>query len=263
MSADLGALAHRALVAATLHGLLSRGRPRVTTVGEGPADLAVAIDDPPLDASALERLRDAVPDGVVAVVVASTSAAGLVRAGLAPAPGDGAFARAAAWSVAAARGPLAPAVSAARLREIAALASAAGLVLVEPEVHGVAHRSAVERAIFSTIAHGATARPLLFARRGPRSGLARVRPERVLDGFVAGRGVAVPPPTSLAGAALSILAGKERPVAVKELLREARDGWARPASADDGPALARGLVAAWIDGGIDLYAVDPETRLDA
>jgi hypothetical protein len=284
MNADL---AHRALTAATLYGLTPRtGRPRVacapSLAGARDADVVVLVDTPPLDATAFASARDAAArGGVIAVVVASVAAVGLVHDAKSGAPpGTDAYARAAAWaaSVHSARAPLAPPVSAAHLRELVTEAASAGLVLVEadvPRVHLQA-RTAVERAILATIALGATARPLLFVHeaRAPKHGhLRNVRVERALDGWIARHTEArvTAAPTSLLEAALAVLDEASAPVRGKDLLREARSRWAAAAairgervtaSSADAPALAKGLVAAWLDGTIELYATDPAEPLE-
>ncbi|MDF2695681.1 MAG: hypothetical protein K0S65_4064 [Labilithrix sp.] len=283
MNADL---AHRALAAATLYGLTPRtGRPRVACApnlaGARDADLVVLVDTPPLDATAFASARDAAArSGVVAVVVASTAAVGLVHnAESADPPGTDAYARAAAWAARhPAHAPLAPPVSAARLRELVTEAASAGLVLVEadvPRVHLQA-RTAVERALVATIALGATARPLLFVHeaRAPKHGhLRNVREERALDGWIARHAEArvTADPTSLLEAALAVLDEAATPVRGKDLLRAARSRWAAAAatrgervtaSSADAPALARGLVAAWLDGTLALYAADPAEPLE-
>jgi hypothetical protein len=273
------ALAHRALVAASLYGLLPRtAHPRVFCSGGSATgnDLVVMVDAPALEPAAFASARDAArdPDGLVAVVVASPSAAGLVQARLdGEAPGGDAFARAAAWARAAAAGPLAPIVSAPRLRELVAHAAAAGLALVEPEVPFVrSPRTAVDRAVIATIALGATARPLLFVRdrQAPKGGLARLRCDRALDGWIGRRGRDAPEPTTLFAAALAALAESPEPLRGKDLLRDARArlgdhaksrGERVTTSSSDGSALAKELVAAWVDGRLDLYAVDPAALL--
>jgi hypothetical protein len=270
------ALAHRALAAATLHGLLPRA-PRVVCWREDRAsdargNVVVAGDAPAL--GAFDALRSAMDgaDAIIAVVIASTSAAALVQARAVDTERTDAFARAAIWARTAAAGPLAQAVSAARLREIVTSAEAAGLVLVEPELPSTlarltpSPRSSVARAIVTAVALGATARPLLFvpAQHAPKGGLAKLRVERALDGWIEGRAGVTAARTSLLGAALEALAGAPGPMRGKELLREARTRWAETtratASTADGPALARDLVTAWHDGAIELYALDPATR---
>ncbi len=308
-------LAHRALVTASLYGLAARtSTPKVVCLSPGElarssvADIVVTVDGPKLDATALATARDAAPAGVVAVIVGSTSALGLLASAAPAEPGrTDAFARAAAWASVAARAPRAPAVSAARLREIAAAASSAKLVLVEPDVpHARTQpKLAIDRAVLATIMLGATARALLFVREGaaPKGGLARVRDERILDGWIDGsglrgenarrdsaRGESVRSarargesmdmrapledraPPSLLDAARDALAQSETPMRGKDLLREARARWTdaarsagtrAPTSSADAAVLAKELRLLWIDGAIELYAVDPAVPLVA
>ena len=289
---DAETLAHRALASATLYGLLPpaarvvfarppevspRGAAGGLFDGRGVAgaDLVVTIDGGHLDEAAFGATP---PHGAVAVMIGSTSAVHLVAAGIAPdRTRRSAFTRALAWAEHR-RGPVAPAVSPERVRELVARAGAAGLALVEPDLallRGATSRAPVDRAILATIALGATARPLLFVReaRAPKGGLARLRDDRALDGWV--EGLAPPPgaaPTSLVEAALDVLIEGSGPTRGKDLLREARSRWADAAralgvraapSASDGQALARGLVAAWLEGSIELYARDPAAPLVA
>lgn len=280
---DGSALAHRALVTAMLYGL---GPPaRTSAIAWAPpselatvraADVIVTVDGPELDVEAFTAAREAAsPDGVVTVVVASKAALGLVSAASPAQNAEDAYARARAWGALAANGPRAPAVAPARLRDLAAAASGAGLVLVEPEVPRVRvqPRHAVDRAILATIALGGTARPLLFVREGraPRGGLARLRDERILDGWIEGRGLRASAP-SLLGAALDTLAEAGVPVAGKQLLREARMRWTEAAraagiratsSAGDVGLLAKALRVLWLDGAIEVYARDPVAPLVA
>jgi hypothetical protein len=271
------ALAHRALVAATLYDVAPRV-PRVsarTTGGEtADANVLVAVDDPPLDGAAFAAAREALaPDGIVAVVVSSTAAAGLLGAGVVRDPArDDAFARASAWA-ASVRAPLAPPVSASRLRAIAAAAAASGFALVEPEIRLLRSRpprTAVDRAVVSVVLRGAVARPLLFVpeRRAPKNRLAKLREERALDGWIEASTAPAAEPASLFDAALSALARHGGPMRGKDLLREARAIWTEAArsrgervtlSASDGPTLAKALVEAWHTGTVELYAVDPRT----
>jgi len=273
----LEALAHRALVAATLHDLAPRS-PRLSarmppTSG---ANVVVAVDDPPLDASCFATARETLPpDGIVAVVVSSTTAAGLLRAGVVRDPTrDDAYARASAWA-ASVRAPLAPPVSPSRLRAIVAAASASGFALVEPEVRLLrsgSPRTAVDRAVVSVVLRGAVARPLLFVpeRRAPKNGLVKLREERALDGWIEAREARVQAPASLLDAALVALARHGGPMRGKDLLREARAIRAEAAesrgervtpSASDGPTLAKALVEAWHEGWLELYAVEPRPPL--
>jgi len=285
-SLDWNALAHRALVTAALYGIGPKaGAERVVcslpsalggTHGSG---MIVTVDAPELGATSFAAARDAMTaDGVLAVVVGSRSALGLLTLvpGSAGARTD-AFARAARWAEIAARAPRAPAVGPSRLREIVAAASSAGLVLVEPDVPHVRAqpKDAADRAVLATILLGATARPLLFVREGraPKGGLARIRDERLLDGWIEGRSrlpTATPP--SLLGAALEALAAADGPMPGKDLLREARARWAEgaratgtraPTSASDGAVLAKELRRLWLDGAIELYAAAPGTPLVA
>lgn len=275
MTPAMTALAHRALVAATLHDVAPRV-PRVSAHTTAGANVLVALDDPPLDSAAFAAAREALAtDGIVAVVVSSTATAGLLRAGVVHDPArDDAFARASAWA-ASVRTPLAPPVSASRLREIAAAAAASGFALVEPEVRLLRSRpprTAVDRAVVSVVLRGAVARPLLFVpeRRAPRNGLAKLREERALDGWIEASAAPAAQPASLFEAALFALAQHGAPMRGKDLLREARAIWTEAArsrgervtpSASDGPALAKDLVDAWRAGVLELYAVDPGSNL--
>lgn len=294
---DWTALAHRALVAAAVYGLMprsprvacatfDRARPVIHAIGPSidavavPAapNVLVTVDDPSLDPPAFVAACESLgaPEGVLAVVVSSTSAAGLVRARLEThGARTDAFARAAAWAANAASTPLAPPASASRIRELVAHAAGAGLALVEPEVTLVrtwTPRTAIDRAILSTIVSGATSRPLVFVpeSRAPKGGLAKLREERVLDGWVQAVAVASFEPTTLFGAALTLLAEDRAPVTGKELLREARSRWSEAArargervtlSSSDGPTLVKALLDAWAEGTLALYALDPTTRL--
>ncbi|MBX3221207.1 MAG: hypothetical protein KF795_11860 [Labilithrix sp.] len=306
---DWNALAHRALATASLYDVL-RGAAgasragaarssRAGAAGASPtlacaraselasvrdADLVVTVDAPALDAASFVAAREAIaPGGIVALLIASTSAAGLLAAGVghtAPASAAGrpdAFALATAWARVAARAPLAPAASASRIRELASLASASGLALVEPDVpHLRAQpKAAVDRAVLATVAFGATARSLLFVPEGraPKGGVVRLREERVLDFWIEGRSIAAAArPSSLPEAALAELAACARPIRGKDLLREARARYADAArqagvqvtaSSTDGPLVARELVTAWRDGAVELWAADPATPLAA
>jgi hypothetical protein len=227
-------------------------------------DVVVRVDDPPLDASAFSGP----PEGVVAVMVSSTSAAGLLRAELPSVAGEDAFARAATWAAGVRALRLAPPVSPSRLRAIVTAAESAGWTLVEPDVpHDrlKTPRSPVERAVLWTVATGAIARPLLFVRtaRAPKGGLAKVRPAQALEGTVSLRvPTEISTPANLAEAALVVLSQRGCAMAGAELLREARDLWAHRerargrravASAEDGKVLAKALLQAWMAGEVDLY----------
>jgi hypothetical protein len=285
-SLDWNAFVHRALAAAALYGVLPR-TPRVACgafedLGVGTAtsgaNVLVTIDAPSLEVSNFLGAREAVAavDGVLAVVIASASAAGLVHARLqAPAAPTDAFGRAAAWAAAAAGAPLAPPASASRIRDLASEAARAGLALVEPELALLRTwptRTAIDRAVLSTLAYGATARPLLFVdeRRAPKAGLAKLRPERVLDTWLQSGGSAPQDSSTLFAAAMTVLANHPEPMRGKDLLQRARTRWTEAArsrgeratpSASDGPTLAKALVGAWAENAITIYAVDPAASL--
>ncbi len=283
---DANALAHRALLTSMLYGLAPRRRD-ASVVWAAPADLAavrsadvlVTVDGPELDAGSFAAACEAIgSEGVVAVVVASSAALGLLSAPQQPQSrlGTDAYARARAWAAHAEKAPRALAVSPARLRELVAGASTAGLALVEREIPRarVQPKHAVDRAILATITLGATAHPLLFVRerRAPKGGLVRVRDERLLDGWIEGRGIVpgtaapVDAAPSLLRAALEALAEADAPMRGKDLLREARLRWTDAARAAGAPVttssadsalLAEELVTLWLDGAIEVLARDP------
>jgi hypothetical protein len=272
-------LVHRALAAAALYAVGPRPSQELRVLTQIPetaeadaADLVVITDSAALDEPALERARIALhrKHGTLAIVASSTAASGILGDASFP---DEAAARAAGapmsivrtaqWAVGARRGPIAPAMSVARLREVAEHAARAGLELVEPDhastLRGLkTPRSAIDRAVLAHVLLGAFARPLLFLPRAaaPKNGLVRVREERALDGWIAAR--ASLPRTAaspLLAGALAALAERAERIPGKELLREARARSGTSPSTSDGATLAKGLVAAWTEGVVDLYAV--------
>ncbi len=241
-------LEERARVAAALYGVAPAS----------PSNVLVVVDEPPLPSV----FTSVSPDDVVIVMVASTTAAHL--AGVASRAGatsnNDAYAQALRWASSFASH--APATSAARIREIAALAGAAGRVLVEPELPPYLRsvrpaKTALDRAITAILLHGELAHPLIFVaeRRAPKHGLAKLREEKLLDMQITlGAAASLATDEPLVDAALAAL--RESPGSSlhgKELLRAARARQTQAkASASDGPELARHLYLAWLRGEIDL-----------
>lgn len=242
-------LEERARVAAALYGVAPASG----------ANIVVAVDEPSL----LSVFTSASSDDVVIVMVASTTAAHLAevasRVGGAT-PNDDAYAQALRWASSFASH--APATSAARIREIAGLAGAAGRVLVEPELPPYLRsvrpaKTALDRAITAILLQGELAHPLIFVaeRRAPKHGLAKLREEKLLDMQITlGAAASLATDEPLVDAAVTAL--RESPGSSlhgKELLREARARRTQAkASASDGPELARHLYLAWLRGEIDL-----------
>jgi hypothetical protein len=305
--ASASAFAHRAIVAAHVAGLLEARRGlRVVVAGadakphegaDASADVVVMTDEGVVGDAGVEavmrRARQCVGDaGLVALVVGSLvtreiveAAAGAGAGMLAPERHD-AHARAMRWGRERARDGLAPAVTPERLAQIVQAAAAAGLTLVEPESAVGAPwlarvrrlKSPRARALLATVALGAGARPLLFvaSRRAPKAGLARVKVERLADGWV---GISRPfgdepnvaeTATGLVRAALRILDEAARaqrpPLPFKELLREARErqaatarvlGARAGAGAGDTADLAAHLHQQAALESLLLYALDP------
>lgn len=308
------AFAHRAIVAATIAGLLKPRRGLRVLVASADAGAgANAVSDASADAGAdvlvmtdegaaadsdvasvMARARACVGGaGVVALVVGSVVTSELVdaarhadRSTVARAGHGDAYAHAMEWANERSRSSMAPAVTPERLAQLVDAAAASGLTLVEPESSAVVPalarvrgmKSPRARALLATIALGASARPLLFvpADRAPKGGLARLKVERLADGWVE---VARPsaigegPGAShgeLVDAALAILhdaarAGRE-PLLFKELLREGRERWSSAArtrggrataSASDAADLAAFLHRQAADESVLLYALDP------
>jgi hypothetical protein len=304
------AFAHRAVVEAVVAGLTKPRRGLRIVVGSASAgagesaDLMLMTDDAEVAtegfAELMSRAHSAVGDvGIVALVVGSVVTSELVEAAarehaesLAPADrgdrgdrGD-AYARAMAWATARARAPMAPAVTPERLAGLVEAAATAGLALVEPEIGATAPalarvrglRSPRARALLATIALGSAARPLLFVptARAPKAGLARLKVERLADGWVAAAR-----PAALAGedgaadgdlalAALAILDDAAHtgrgPLLFKELLREARERWTAAArargeratvSGSDAAELATSLHRRAAHESVLLYVLDP------
>ncbi|MBX3189731.1 MAG: hypothetical protein KF819_22085 [Labilithrix sp.] len=225
-------LAHRAVTAAHLAGVLGRSPEgvRVRFAGDArEADVVLVTD-----------VWDADPGAITA-----------------------AFAR--APRVAAVASPAAL-VSGEWLSGLEEAARAIGSILVEPElppglakVRGLS--GARGRALLATIAGGAAARPLLFvpAARAPKNGLAKVKVDRVAGGWVEATGATLSSANALVGAALDVLGERAEPVRFDALLREAR---ARvTASTGDTSKLAEALLRFAAREEIELYAVDPATRL--
>jgi|GEM_PF-1551860 len=287
------ALAHRALVAASVLGLTKVTRGLRVTVAElsaahpgASADMVVLTDDGRVTElelpGATTRARAALgegDEGVVALVVGSPVTRALVdtaRDGVV-ASMEGradAYARAFVWAAARTEHALlAPSLDAERLRVFVDAAAESGLTLVEPEaspalarVRGL--RSPRARALLATLSTGAGARPLLFvpSRVAPKGGLARAKVERLADGWVEAK--AGPPhgAADIVSAARAILGASPGPMPFKDLLREARERWtahARAAGARATPssADARNLAAALHQLGetddVTLYALDP------
>lgn len=292
-------LVDKALLAARLHGLdegktAQRGKgavaARETTLGavaatgEGACDLLVATDDgaPDLDV-ALAAAHAAVRErGVFVLFVASETARALREIGREP-RGEGPWAEALAWAKRRAEGGEAavPAVSGARLRAIFASAERAGLVLVERELGGVlatmrsAFPTAEDRAFVSIFARGALARPLLFVprARAPKNGLAKSKPERLLEGSFRVGVLAetdVSDPASLEAAALGVLRARASGVVSgKELLREARDAWVTLAkkhgkkaspSTNDTAKLGALVLRLYESGELEAFASEPHSE---
>lgn len=306
--ADAEAFAHRAMVEAVVAGLIKPRRGLRIVVGNASAsagagaDLVVMTDEGGVaDAGLAEvmgRARGAIDDGgVVALMVGSMVTSELVEAagrdgGGSVASGDraDAYARAMAWAGqrtgALTRAAVAPAVGPERLARLVDSAAGSGLTLVEPEsaaivpalarVHGM--RSPRARALLATVALGAAARPMLFVPTGraPKGGLARLKVERLSDGWVAAarpsasaRGAGAPD-GDLVVAALGILDESARvgsgPLLFKELLREARERWTATArergeratvSASDVAELAAALHRRAAHESLLLYVLDP------
>jgi hypothetical protein len=284
MSLDTGtSLAHRAIAAAVVLGLLEPRRGLRVTVAdlaaepteEGATDLFVVTDRGEADERELPgrmaRVRASLAaSGVLAVVVGSPITRALVAAASADAREraagrEDAYARALTWAAERADDvTLAPALDPQRLRIALDGAAACGLVLVEPEPAGAlarvrALKSPRARALLATIALGTAARPLLFVPSplAPKNGRARAKVERLADGWVTApsRGGPSEPPlaTDLVTAATTILRASalagEAPMRFGELLRRARDRWAEGARATGsratpGSADARELAAA-------------------
>jgi len=308
VEANAEAFTHRAIVAATVAGLLKPRRGlRVVVAGANVspgagagagADLLVMTDEgvvadgdvAPVMRSARACIGDA---GIVALVVGSIVTRELVDAAddageslvASGAHGD-AYARAMEWARERTRAGLAPSVAPERLAHVVEAAAAAGLTLVEAESGAVAPalarvrrmKSPRARALLATIALGAAARPMLFvpAGRAPKGGVARVKVDRLADGWVEARRPcarevgAASPDSDLIRAALAILdeaaRARRRPMLVKELLREARERPAagtrtqgvRPtASASDTADLAGFLHQRAAHESVVLYALDP------
>ncbi len=309
------AFAHRAMVEAVVAGLIKPRRGLRVVVekasatadaGDGArADLMLMTDDaevaPEGFAELMKRARGAVGDaGFVALVVGSAvtselvEAAGRARAASTASddprePGD-AYARAMTWATARASAlratAMAPAVTPARLARLVDAAATAGLTLVEPETGALAPalarvrglRSARARALLAVVALGSAARPLLFvpSERAPKGGLARLKVERLADGWVAAAGPSAfareggAADGDLALAALAILdeaAGAGRgPLLFKDLLREARERWTAAArargeratvSGSDAAELAASLHRRAAHESVLLYVLDP------
>jgi hypothetical protein len=271
------------------------------------ADLLVMTDDREVADEALEgrmtRARAAVGDvGIVALVVGSVTTSELVDAarrvdiasGALRERGDrgDAYVRAVTWARALEETAAAPAVTPERLGRLVDAAAAAGLTLVEPETAAIVPalarvrglRSPRARAILATIALGSAARPLLLVPTGraPKGGLARLKVERLADGWVAARTSARravgdaslrdgdATDGGLALAALTILDDAARAGAgallFKELLRAARERWTAAArargqratvSGSDAAELATSLHRRAAHESVVLYVLDP------
>jgi hypothetical protein len=300
VTGDAEAYAHRAIVEATVAGVIKPRRGLRVVMGGGEsagADLLLMTDEGVVDdaglADVMKRARGSVGDaGVVALVVGSRVVAELAVVarrdrGASGASSD-AYARAIAWTGerAGTFTAMAPAVSAERLARMVEAAAASGLTLVEPETAAIAPalarvrgmKSPRARALLATVALGAAARPLLFvpAGRAPKGGLARLKVERLADGWVAAsrpseladrRGTTA---GDLVEAALAILddaaRGGRGPLPFKELLREARERWSIAArargervtaSAGDIAELATALHRRAAREDVLLYSLDP------
>lgn len=312
--AEAEAFAHRALVAATVSGVLKLRRGlRVVVAGadaspdagaSAGADLLVMTDEGGIAdgevASVMGRARAyAGEDGVIALVVGSIVTRELVDAAGAAgeplvAPGEhagraergDAYSRAMGWAREHAGMALAAAVTPERLAHVVEAAAAAGLTLVEAESGAIAPslarvrrmKSPRARALLATIALGAGARPMLFvpSGRAPKGGLARVKVERLAQGWVearrpCAREVRADAPTGdLGHAALAILdeaaRARRRPLPFKELLREVRErrsadarthGARVTAGASDAADLAAFLHQRAAHESVLLYVLDP------
>ena len=313
--------AHRAVVAATVAGLLEARRGlRVVVAGadasadadadaslQGAADagaanagaaLLVMTDEGSVAdgdvAAVMRRARACVGDaGLVALVVGSLVTRELVatarEAGestLATGEGGDAYARALEWAREHIATELAPPVAPERLAHIVEAAAGEGLTLVEAEsgTHAPAlarvrrMKSPRARALLATIALGSGARPMLFVPTGraPKGGLARLKVDRLADGWVeAGRpsprDIGRPAPNGdLVRAALAVLdeaAGARRgPLPFKDLLREARErqsadararGVRATAGSSDTADLAAFLHQCAAHEAVTLYVLEP------
>jgi hypothetical protein len=208
----------------------------------------------------MEMNRGFEKDVVNAVVVGSPGAA--LVGGRGGAGRDDAYGRAVEWGAARAAWGV-KVISGEWLEELEERGRAAGVVLVEPEVGaGLSRVRAVKgargRALLTTVAAGATARPLLFvpAQRAPKNGLVRPKVERLANGWVRAR----PALTSgakddLVAAAIEVLRAREDALAFKDLLREARGRVS--ASTGDAARLAEALYRLAVTEDVDLYALDP------
>lgn len=272
------AFAHRAIVAVAVMGLVRvRAGIRVGFGGgAGGAEVDVLVITRE-DELATARIS---ADGAVVVMVRSPLAQALEDAAGSIDPieatRDDAYAHALRWAEARRGAPMATiAIDGEKLDGIVASAARGGLSLVEPDlaVRARGVRTSPARALFATITSGARARPLVFVRsaRAPKGGLARLKVERLTDGWVApgaARSTAqgTEAITDLTTAAITALEERGRPVPFKELLREARERWAMAARAAGRPStpattdardLATALHRLAVDERVTLSMLDP------
>lgn len=218
---DAARLAHRAIVGATVMGLMGKAKRLAIVVGElgaiaraapsaGHTDLVVTVDESSEDAAGIAKALDAArhslsDDGILSLVVGSPVTAALIEVAAsygdaiasASATRDDAYADAVAWAALRARSArlTAPPVEPSRLALLVEVAARQGLTLVEPEiavsVPGLGRvrgmKSPRARALLATMASGTSARPLFFvpSARAPKAGLLRAKVERLADGWVA------------------------------------------------------------------------------
>ena len=291
---DTTALAHEAIVAAIVLGVVKAKRGLRVTVAElsaapsrASADVIVVTDvgreaDVP---AAIARFKAALDgDGILVLVVGSPVTRSLVATArpdlVATLKGrEDAYARAVVWAAARpAHAAVTPALDPERLDALAGAAAASGLTLVEPElsvaspalarIRGM--QSPRARALVATVALGASARPWLFvpSRIAPKGGLGRAKVERLADGWVKAATTTETPAsaTDIATAALALLREADGSMPFRELLREARERWTADARAAGGRATpssadARDLAAALhrlaAAGAVTLFALDP------
>lgn len=257
----MNALAHRAMVAAIVHGVLEKKPNDVSMAscvlgGSAKADLVHLTDDPAIDGG-FERL-----EGAVAMVVSSPTAAALVASASASAAASASvWASASAWASTRTSASAGPPLSHARLHSLASGAASAGFSLVVPEIALASFpRTPIARAVLHVFARGALAFPLLFvpSARSPKQGLPKTKLDRISEMWVASESAASSS-SPLVAAALDVLADRNDPLPFKELLRDARDRRGS-ASTADAKELASALYRLWSDAAIALFAIDPQRQ---
>lgn len=294
---DAATLAHRAIVAASVLGVLKVTRGLRVSVAEmaraaqtkARADVVVVTDGGHVTVGelpeAMARLRAALladgDEGVIALLVGSPvtrSLVGIAREDVVAsvAGRDDAYARAVVWAAARAEhATLAPALDPARLSATVEAAATSGLTLVEPELTAASPslgrvrgmRSPRARALLATVALGAGARPLLFvpSRVAPKGGLARTKVERLAEGWVMAAPSSNAPAaaTDIVTAALAILRAAQGPLTFKDLLREARERWTSHARATGGRATPSSADARDLATALHLLAATDDVTLYA